>query len=210
MDPPYGDKKEDKYYGVDDYMIYMMDRIKALTQFHFNYNLIIHVDQKYSHYLKVDVDRLLGKKWFKNEIVWCYSGPSVSKKQLPRKHDSLLWWQVGQGVYNPEYVPYKSLADSQGWGEMDRDKMLERGKMLEDWWTDISALQRNESEKVGYATQKPAALLNRIVRMFSNRTVVDPFSGSGTTMRACHYLQREFVGYDIADVSQYYPFCTIE
>lgn len=83
---------------------------------------------------------------------------------------------------------------------MDTQSYLERGKPLEDWWTDIPPLIRGGKEKRGWETQKPERLLERLVRMFSREDhwVMDPFMGSGTTGLAAIRLNRRFLGVDIS------------
>ncbi len=206
MDSPYSCKKEDSYYGVGDtfeeYLEFMEDRLRHVCALD-DFNIVLHVDPKASHYLKVILDKLLGRSSFINEIIWCYSGPSVAKYNLPRKHDVLLYYRIGNAPFNPQRIPYKALSagGKTSWcGEkLDVEKYLARGKLLEDWWTDIAALQRNEGEKVGYKTQKPLKLLKRIIALFSNENdlVFDPMCGSGTTGHAALNLKRRFVGCDI-------------
>ena len=207
VDPPFGPKGEDKYFGVGDseneYLDYVLSRVSHVVEGLSNYNLVVHVDPKYSHYLKVLLDKRLGRRNFRNEIVWCYSGPSIAKRHLPRKHDVLLWYGMGDYPYNPTYVPYVeglAVGGRRAWsGEKDVSSYINRGKHIEDWWTDIPALVRNESEKRGYPTQKPQALLDRIVLAFSNPRdlVVDPMMGSGTSLMSCLNHQRNYLGVDL-------------
>ena len=217
LDPPYGPKRAgklpaDSYYGVgssrEEYLSFLLNRIQNLTKGQSDYNLIVHVDPKYSHHIKVGLDDLLGQENFRNEIVWCYSGPSNTKSTLPKKHDVLLWYGVGNYYFHQPRIPYATkngkptlrVGGKTGWkNTQDTQQYLQQGKPLEDFWTDVPALQRNEGEKLGYATQKPVRLLERIVTAFSpeNGMVVDPFSGSGTTARACKNLNRNFFGCDM-------------
>ena len=207
IDPPYGPKTMDSYFGIgktiDEYIEWLDKRLRHITSNMSNYNVVVHVDPKCGHYVKVAMDQIFGLKNFKNEIIWCYSGPSVCKSHFPRKHDLLYWYGVGDNVFNVQRIPYKSLSNAKGspWGgisEEKRQKMLERGKMVEDFWTDIPALVRNEKEKRGYKTQKPKKLLDRIVSGMSNEgdLVVDPMVGSGTTMLSALNLKRKFIGID--------------
>jgi len=207
MDPPFGPVGEDVYYGVgkdlDEYLEYMLQRIQHVCTGQRDFNFILHVDPKASHYLKVGVDKILGRENFRNEIVWAWSGPSNTKRHLPRKHGVLLWWGVGAYPFTQERVPHKgtlSVGGSASWagGGVDVQEYLARGKPLEDWWTDIPPLIRGGAEKRGWETQKPLGLLERIVRMFSrvDSVVADPFMGSGTTGIAALSLGRKFVGAD--------------
>ena len=136
LDPPYGPKKEDTYYGVgdtlEDYVEWLTERIDHLTSQMTNYNLVVHVDDKCGHYVKVALDKIVGRENFKNEIVWCYSGPSITKSKFVRKHNVLYWWGVGDYVFNQPRIPYKSLSvgGKSSWAgkDVDKEEYLKRGK----------------------------------------------------------------------------------
>lgn len=213
LDPPYSYAAEDKWYGVgetfEDYMAFMASRLNRLERLLAeNGNILLHVDYRAVHYLKVMMDRIFGRKNFQNEIVWCYSSPSRATKHLPRKHQTLLWYGRGKYFFQPEHVGYAegfNVGGKNSWaGEsVDAGKYTARGKLIEDWWSDIPYLCRNEKEKVGYDTQKPLKLLRRILRMFSKEgaRVLDPFAGSGTTGVAAIELGRYPIMCDIAEKS---------
>jgi DNA modification methylase len=162
-------------------------------------NVIIHLDFKAVHYIKVLADAIFGRDNFRNEIAWCYSSPSVAKSHLPRKHDTLLWYGIGDYPFNQPYTPYVGklkVGGKTSWNaNANEADYLDKGKKLEDWWIDIPSLCRNEGEKLGWKTQKPLALLSRIVSTFSNEgdTVLDPFAGSGTTGEAARLHARAYV-----------------
>ena len=208
IDPPFGPIGEDKYYGecetFDGYIEYIYERVVRLCEGKEDYNVVIHIDPKASHYLKVRFDSFFGRDSFCNEIIWGWSGPSSNKGHLPRKHGVLLWYGKGDYVFNPVYVSYNEAALRVGgktsWAGEKKEvrEYIKRGKMIEDWWVDIPPLIRNESEKRGYATQKPVKLLERIVGMLSREggLVIDPMFGSGTTAIACKNLGRLFYGSD--------------
>lgn len=210
-DPPYGSKKEDKYYGVGetdkDFILWLEKRLKILVDvLSEDSNLVLHMDYKNIYEAKCIVDKYIGKENFMGDIIWCYSSPSIAKKHLPRKHDILLRWKKGKNPpYNAEYIPYNGLGTAKGssWGGIDNKKrsdMLQRGKLLEDWWTDIPSLCRNEGEKTGWKTQKPLRLMERIVKMFSNEKdiVYDPMCGSGTFLEAAIKNNRFPIGCDVS------------
>jgi len=214
MDPPYSFVGEDSYYGVgssfDEFLEWVLARITHVLAGRSDFNFVLHLDDKASHYLKVEVDRLLGRGNFRNEIVWAWSGPSVAASRLPRKHNVLLWWGVGDYAYNPVRVPHKSLSlgGSKSWlgdippeeVEAVREEILAKGKLLEDWWVDIPPLIRGGREKTGWPTQKPVALMERVVGMFSRpgSLVIDPMMGSGTTGVAALLSGRGFSGADLS------------
>lgn len=208
LDPPYSCKSEDSYYGVEqnieDFVSYMRNRLQLLsTLMKPDANILVHMDYKAVHYIKVEMDKIFGRDNFRNEIIWCYSNPSQNTRYLPRKHNTILWYGMGKYTFNSPRIPYTSslkVGGKTGWKQStDTTSYLEKGKLLEDWWTDIPALCRNEPEKTGYATQKPNKLMQRIVEVYSNEgdRVLDPFCGSGSTLEACARLGRFPVGCDI-------------
>jgi len=215
LDPPFGSKREDKFYGAtenfEEYLDYMRVRLEKLKTFMHpdGANIIVHIDQKASHYIKVMMDGVFGRENFLNHIVWCYTGPSVVKAYLPRKHDDLLWYGVGDYTFNQETISYQAKLKVGGNTSWNPDKKgteeeyLAKGKKLEDWWVDIPSLCRNEKEKreTKYPTQKPLKLMSRIIKMFSNEgdTVYDPFMGSGSFLHAAIELNRQALGSDISD-----------
>lgn len=209
LDPPYSCKVEDKYYGVGDtfheYLMFMYERLVHLkTLLLPDSNIIVHLDHKAVHNVRIMMDNIFDRENFKNEIIWCFSNPSVVKSHLPRKHQTLLWYGFGEYPFNPERIPYKMKMNVGGptaWSKekIPWEKYEAKGKLLEDWWTDIPALCRNEGEKTGYATQKPLALMRRVADLWSNpgQRVLDPFSGSGSFVVAAAGLNRNAVGVDV-------------
>ncbi len=151
--------------------------------------LYVHMDWHAVHYVKVFLDRLFGRDRFLNEIIWCYHGPSPIRRAFKRKHDTILAYTRSADYFfdaDAVRVPYdestvKTFASSPkaGFGKVPD---LARGKVPEDWWY-FPVVARKHSERVGYETQKPEALLERIV-LASSRPgdiVADFFAGSGTT-----------------------------
>ena len=166
-------------------------------------SIYLHCDPTASHYLKAIMDAIFGKKGFRNEIVWCYSGGGLPKKDFPRKHDIILRYsKSGKAVFNVERKPYKENTQAVGKhstlsGGADID--LERGTPVTDWWSDIKTVTGWNPEKTGYPTQKPLALYERIIKASSNDRdiVLDPFAGCATTLVAAERLGRQWVGMDI-------------
>ena len=170
--------------------------------------IYLHCDPTASHYLKTVMDCIFGIKQFRNEIVWAYTGPSATKKNFPKKHDVILRYSMGEDwTFNPDPVriPYspESIARGeygldQSWGDSEGGWINPDGKIPEDYWTDIPIVRGAESLK--FPTQKPLALLERIVRASSNPGdfVLDPFCGCATTIEASHNLGRRWMGIDIA------------
>ena len=151
--------------------------------------LYVHLDWHAVHYVKVALDRLFGRERFLNEIIWCYHGPSPIRSAFKRKHDTILVYTRSAGYFfdaDAVRVPYdastvKTFAASAkaGFGKVPD---LARGKVPEDWWY-FPVVARLHSERTGYETQKPEALLERIVKASSRPgdRVGDFFAGAGTT-----------------------------
>ena len=175
-------------------------------------SLYLHCDHTASHYIKAMLDAVFGKKNFRNEIVWCYTGPgSPNMRQFNRKHDTLFWYAKGEKwIFNRDGVriPHKQLNTNRK-GAMitkallpdDRDQYLAKGKVPETWWPDFSPVGRIARERTGFPTQKPVALLERIIQASSNKgdVVFDPFCGCATTPVAAERAERQWIGSDIWD-----------
>ncbi len=198
--PAYADAQ-----GHDDYLRWLEARLALMRDLLApNGTLYVHLDWHYVHYVKVMLDRLFGRERFLNEIIWCYHGPSPITSAFKRKHDTILMYTRSKDyIFNADAVrvPYDpstvaTFASSQkaGFGKVPD---LERGKVPEDWWY-FPVVARLHNERVGYETQKPLALLERIIRASSNprSMLADFFCGSGTTLVCAAMLDRTFVGCD--------------
>jgi site-specific DNA-methyltransferase (adenine-specific) len=152
----------------------------------------LHVDYREAHYCKVLLDDIYGRRGFMNEIIWAYDYGGRSRRRWPAKHDTILWYVKDPRRYTFNYdaidrIPY--LAP----GLVGPEKAA-RGKTPTDvWWQTIVATHGRE--RTGYPTQKPLALLRRIVRVHSNpgERVCDFFAGSGTLGEAAAREEREFI-----------------
>ena len=148
--------------------------------------LLVHLDHHHSHYVKVLLDEICGLDAFRNEIVWCYNGGGVARADFSRKHDVILRYVKGEGRFHVERQPYKENTQSVGRHSTYAREVaidLERGTPLTDWWTDIPTVTGWNPERLGYPTQKPLMLLERLIRACSDPgdLVLDPCCGSGTT-----------------------------
>ena len=162
-------------------------------------SLYLHCDPTASHYLKALLDAVFGRKNFRNEIAWCYTGPQRTVRHFPRKHDVILFYSSPDGTFNRDAVRVPSKWNALG-GFGDPDVVKEnRGKVPEDWWP--MTFGPNTKERVGYPTQKPLALYERIIKASSNEgdIVLDPFAGCATTLVAAERLGRQWAGIDIWD-----------
>ncbi len=177
-------------------------------------SIYLHCDPTASHYLKAMMDAIFGRRNFRNEIVWAYTGPANTKRWFPRKHDIILFYvKSNAAAFNRDEVrvPYTGRFTMGGGGSLARkgkggdyktgmEEQLAKGKVIEDWWTDIPSLSVS-NERVGYPTQKPLALYKRIIEASSNPgdLVLDPFAGCATTCVAAEQLGRQWIGIDIRE-----------
>ena len=189
--PDYGDT-------YVDYIPFLLSRIEAaLPLLKPNASLFVHVDFRESHYVKVALDKLIGRDHFMNEIIWAYDYGGRSKKKWPAKHDTIFWYTRDPKNYvfnfeDMERIPYMAP------GLVGKEKAA-RGKTPTDvWWHTIVAT--NGKEKTGYPTQKPVGILKRIIEVHTNPgdDVLDFFAGSGSTGAAAEQLGR---GYTLIDQS---------
>ena len=190
----------------DEYLQFMYERLILLRELLADSgSLYLHCDPTAGHYIKVLMDEIFGNENFRNEVVWCYRGGGAPSNSFARKHDILLFYAKGKSnTYNKQYVPYseasQNLVQSRGGVSIDgRERDLERGASMPDWWTDINSLQTWSPQRLNYPTQKPEALIERIIRASSNPgdLVFDCFMGSGTTQAVAMKLGRRFIGADI-------------
>lgn len=177
----------------DDYLAFLMPRIEAslrcLTP---DGSLFVHLDAREVHYVKVALDRLLGRHCFMNEIIWAYDFGGRPRNRWPAKHDTILWYALdpATAVFNYDAIdriPYMAP------GLVGPEKAA-RGKTPTDvWWHTI--VPTNSREKTGYPTQKPLGILRRIIAVHTHPgdTVLDFFAGSGTTGAAAAELGRGYV-----------------
>lgn len=179
--------------AFDDYVGFLLPRIEAsLRCLAPNGSLFVHLDCREVHYVKVALDALLGRERFVNEIIWSYDYGARPKSRWPAKHDTILWYALDPDDYVFRYdeidrIPY--LAPSLVGAEK-----AARGKTPTDvWWNTI--VPTSGHERTGYPTQKPLAILERIVRVHADpgAVVLDYFAGSGTTGEAAAKHGRGFV-----------------
>lgn len=201
---------EEKMYGdiwnKEDYLNWMYENLTAIKSIMSeNASIYVHLDWHIGHYVKILMDEVFGEDNFVNEIIWCYTGPANQKNNFPRKHDTIFWYSKGEDkVSNMELVkiPYKKLStgtNKKGTIFKENYNLSEEGKIVEDWWIDISPVDRLLNEQEDYSTQKPEALLERIIKASSNENmlVADFFGGSGVAAAVAHKLGRKFIHCDI-------------
>jgi len=177
----------------EDYEAFLLPRIEqSLRCLTADGSIFVHVDAREVHYVKVALDRMLGRRSFMNEIIWAYDYGGRPKNRWPAKHDTILWYAM-----NPEDYVFN-------FDEMDRipymapglvgPEKAEHGKTPTDvWWHTI--VPTNGREKTGYPTQKPLGVMSRVIKIHSRPrdVVLDFFAGSGTTGEAAALHGRGFV-----------------
>ena len=218
IDPPFfsnrvynviwGDDHEERSFsdiwegGLDGYLIWLNARLYEMKRLlKPTGSIYVHCDWHASHYIKVEIDKVFGYDSFRNEIVWSYSGGGTPKTDYPRKHDVILRYCRGDAfTFHREYKPYKENTQQVGKHSTlsgGHDIPLDRGTPVTDCWTDIRTVTGWSPERVGYPTQKPEALLERIIRASSNPgdIVLDAFTGGGggTTGVVAQRLGRRWI-----------------
>lgn len=205
---------EEKMYGdvwdKERYLNWMYENLMAIKSVMSDTaSIYVHLDWHIGHYVKILMDEIFGEDKFRNEIVWCYTGPTNQKNNFPRKHDLIfLYDKSEQYVFNSDSVRIGFKKSTKTGGKTSlagkqNDSVLEeldkKGKIVEDWWIDIADLGKVHTQDVGYATQKPEALLERIIKASSNEgmLIADFFGGSGVTAAVANRLGRKFIHCDI-------------
>ena len=186
------------------YLINMILRLRAMRRvLKTTGSVYLHCDPTASHYLKLVMDAVFGVQNFRNEIVWGYRTGGVSKKRWPRKHDVILCYgKSNDTIHNPltERIYYDKPFFTTN---EDEDGRYYADVYVRDVWDDIKAVINVSKERLGYPTQKPLALLERIIKASSNPgdLVLDTFCGCGTTVHAAESLKRQWIGIDISPFS---------
>ncbi|GAX41306.1 DNA methyltransferase [Tolypothrix sp. NIES-4075] len=178
----------------------------------------LHCDPTSSHYLKLVLDSVFCAQGGDsvNEIVWCYETGGRSNNYYPRKHDTIFWYSKSKNfLFNDDAVRLPRdtstmhepiLVDENGKSYQRNIKngkeyryYLDKGVLPNDYWVDIQALNPSAKERLGYPTQKPLKLLERIIKASSNEgdVVLDAYCGCGTTVAVAQKLNRDWIGIDI-------------
>jgi len=210
-DPPFFTQRNfkqfnDKWGDLQSYIGWMVPRLKEMYRLlKPTGSIYLHCDWHAVHYLKVEMDRIFGYDNFRNEIIWSYFGPGSPKmKQFNRKHDTILWYSKGKNwTFNRNDVVMPHAESTKKRFEYKnpfpgKQGLPAGGKTPEDWWPDIAIVARSKTENLGYPTQKPETLLERIIKASSNEgdIVLDPFCGCGTSCAVAQKLNRQYIGID--------------
>ncbi len=233
IDPPFfthkkyevvwGDEAEVRSYkdrwegGIEHYIGWLKPRVQAMYEtLKPTGSFYIHCDWHANAYIRIMLDKIFGKKNFRNEIIWWYKRWSNVSKNYQRMHDTILFYSKSINyTFNIQYQPYSKpevIEDTVRAvinGKLQRLKdekgnYIKRGKEnvgvpLHDVW-EIQHVQPTSKEREGYPTQKPEALLERIIKISSNKDdiVLDAFCGCGTTVAVAQRLGRKWIGIDIS------------
>lgn len=197
--------------GIENYISWMEPKVMEYQRvLKDTGSMYLHCDWHANAHLRILMDEIFGENNFRNEIIWCYAGGGIPKKDFPRKHDTIFRYVKDvkkfkkEGVFNlerraygkwtKEHEPRHSLTA--GGGKLDMD----RGTPINDWWADLKHLTSYLKEWLGYPTQKPESLLERIIKTSSNPTdiVLDPMCGCGTAIAVAYKLGRRYIGVDVS------------
>lgn len=208
--------------GIDSYLIWLNARLWEMRRvLKKTGSIYVHCDWHASHYIKTEMDKIFGYENFINEIVWCYETAGKSKKTFSRKHDVILLYAKTENFYldvSKSPIPRKHNKHMRvGIDENGREYeektdaktgkvyrwYFDEGRLPFDYWTDIQFINWEANERIGYPTQKPEPLLERIIKASSNEDdiVADFFGGGGTTFAVAMKHKRRFIGCDSSRVA---------
>lgn len=195
----------DSWNNLDEYIQFLFERLWLMHRLLSpSGTLYLHLDWHADAYARLLLDEIFGSERLLNEIIWAYHGPSPIRSAFNRKHDTILVYTKSETYtfnadavrvpYDPTTVKTFAASPKAGFGKIPD---LARGKVPEDWWY-FPVVARLHNERTGYPTQKPEALLSRIILASSNPgdLVADFFCGSGTTPLAAARHRRRFLTAD--------------
>ena len=175
-------------------------------------SVYLHCDPTMSHYLKLLMDAVFGRKAFRNEIVWSYHRWTGATRHFQRMHDIIFMFARSERAkFNQLLEPHSEKGQYRHKGKNRTTTILNSGSLSQEYVSDggmkamrdvweVSYLNANANERVGYPTQKPLALLERVISAGSDDggMVLDPFCGCATACIASEKLHRQWVGIDIS------------
>ena len=204
---PLEEAKDIRMNNIDAYVGWLKPRLqKCYNALKPTGSIYVHLDWHAVHYVKVAMDEIFGMKNFQNEIIWCYRTGGATKKRFSRKHDNILLYSKTDdftfNLYKDRIYYEKPFFDP----KQDEDGRYYADVLPVDYW-EIPAVINVSKERIGYPTQKPEDLLERIIKASSDEgdIVLDPFCGCGTTITVAQRLKRKWIGIDIEPVS-----CTVQ
>ena len=215
---------EEKMYGdiwnKEDYLNWMYENLFAIkSMMTETASIYVHIDWHIGHYIKILMDEVFGEDKFRREIIWDNAALSGLKTKAPnwiKAHDTILYYSLSdEKIFNKQSQPHRKeyldrfdKTDKDGRKYFDGrgeklylEDVIKKGKAVGDVWYDIMSFQQipTSSENVDYATQKPKALLERIIKASSNEgmMIADFFGGSGVTAKTANDLKRNFIHVDV-------------
>ena len=204
--------------GMNQYIAWLSDRVREMHRvLKDTGSLFLHCDWHADAYIRVDIlDKIFLPQNFRNEIIWYYRRWSAASNNFQRMHDNIFWYSKAphKFTFNKPLQEYSdpSLIETTVRGVVDGKLQrlknpdgtyIQRtkenmGVLMHDVWTDINFIPPTSKERIGYPTQKPESLLQRIIECASNEgdIVLDPFVGGGTTIAVADKLNRKWIGID--------------
>lgn len=203
--------------GIEHYIDWMYPRLAECHRvLKDTGSMYLHCDWHANAHLRILMGKIFGDNNFQNEIIWCYKGGNATRR-FRQKHDTIfLYTKTSKYIFNPDTtrIPYSNKLltttelDENGkrfyrTGQTKKGKIYlhPNGQLPYDWWNDIpSGTMAHGKEFIGYPTQKPEALLKRIIQASSDKdnVVLDPFCGCGTTIKVAKDLGRYWIGIDVS------------
>lgn len=209
----------DKWKSLEEYLSFIED---VLIQCHKTLkdtgSIFLHCDKSASHHLRLLLDKTFGKNNFRSEIIWAYKRWSNSKKGLLNSHQTIYFYSKTKDYkFNTIYTNYSPTTNVdqilQSRVRNDLGKVVysrndegdvilgeeKKGVPLSDVWN-IPFLNPKANERMGYPTQKPILLLEKIIEISTEKgdCVLDPMCGSGTTLVSAKLSDRNYIGIDIS------------
>jgi DNA modification methylase len=228
IDPPFfthkqyevvwGDEAEVRSYkdrwegGIEHYIGWLKPRVKAMYEvLKPTGSFYIHCDWHANAHIRIMLDEIFGEENLRNEVIWCYRGAGYPKKDFGKRHDTIFRYsKTSDYIFNlddvrEQYAEATKERFSHYIGNVRKgknfglQKLNPLGRQPDDWWQ-IQPIAPSAKERVGYPTQKPEALLERIIKASSdkNNVVLDAFCGCGTTIAVAQRLGRKWIGIDIS------------
>ena len=208
---------DDKWENIDEYRLYIQERlVECKRVLKKTGSIFLHCDKLASHHLRLALDDVFGVDNFQSEIIWTYKRWSNSKKGLLNNHQNIYFYSKTEHFkFNTIYTDYSEttnidnnlqdrVRNKYGKTEYKKNENGEvvlgkpkKGVPMSNVW-DIPYLNPSAAERVGYPTQKPISLLERIIDIVTDEgdVVLDPFMGSGTTLVAAKLKNRQYIGID--------------
>ena len=195
--------------GIDHYISWLKERVEQMHRIlKPTGSIFLHCDWHADAYIRVEIlDKIFGLNNFRNEIIWSYQRWTAGKSAFQKTHDNIFFYsKTKANIFNvlTEEYSEKSAHKAKRFTKIEEGKLVQnytedtvREKSMRDVW-EISILNSQAKERIGYPTQKPEKLLQRIIECASNEgdTILDPFVGGGTTVAVADRLNRKWIGID--------------